>query len=94
MSVYSDFVAFVDDGSLVPYFAKNVKYRQKPNVISAKFTYDFKDYYKSYNDYYVGVSFSQFVRKITAQDFNMMRELYEKKEKLSLNIHTQLVFDF
>lgn len=94
MSAYKDFVAFVDSGSKVPYFVNDCKYVMKPNIISIQFNYDFKTFYKSYNKYYVGVAFSQFVRHITAQDFKMMQELYEIRNKLSIDLHTQLVFDF
>jgi len=94
MSVYNDFVAFVDSGSLVPYFVSGVKYRQKPNIVSTFFTYDFKEFYKSYNEYYVGVPFSSFVRKITPQDFDMMKKLYEQRENKKLKVRTQLAFDF
>jgi len=93
MSAYTDFVAFVDGGSIVPYFVTGAKYVQKPNNVHTHFSYDFKDYYKSYNSYYVGVGFSQFVRPIHAKDFQTMFNLYEEREKLSVKKHTQLVFD-
>ena len=94
MSAYKEFIVFVDSGSKVPYFVNNVKYVYKPNVISTQFTYDFKLYYKSYNNYYVGVPFSKFVRPITAQDFKMMKELYELRNSEAVKLHHQLVFDF
>ena len=93
MGAYEDFVAFVDSGSGVPYYVTNAKYVYKPNIFSFTFTYDFKIYYKSYNNYYVGVPFSDFVRSINAQDFNVMKELYELRENESVKVKTQLVFD-
>ena len=94
MSLTKDFIAFVDNGSLVPYFVDGAKYHYKPNIISTQFEYDFKTYYKSYNNYFVGVPFSKFVRPIKASDFNMMKQKYEARHKESLKTTTQLVFSF
>lgn len=93
MSVYEDFVHFVDDGSKVPYFMNDVKFTVKPKIIHHQFEYEFKIFYKSFNSYYVGVDFSQFVRSIRSSDFKMMLELYEQKN-ITMSKAKQLVFDF
>jgi hypothetical protein len=96
MGMYEDFVNFVDGGSYVPYFQDNCKYSYLPNIISSKFDYEFKTYYKSCNKYFVGVPFSKFVREIRASDFHHMFNLYEiKNKKIEFDKKKkQLIFQF
>ncbi len=93
MSCYEDFAMFVDGNSKVPYFVKEAKYVQKPNIISCQFEYDFKIYYKSYNRYYVGIACNRFVRPITAQDFNTIKSLVENRNKENISTKLQLCFE-
>lgn len=95
MGAYSDFVAFFDGGSRVPFFSKNGRYTTKPNIISVQFDYEFKTYYKSYNHYFVGIACDKLVRFIYRDEFEMMLALYNKTEENKVNINQglQLVFD-
>ena len=93
MSAYEDFARFVDGESIVPYFVKEAKYTSKPNIISCQFDFEFKTYYKSYNNYYVGIACNSFVRPITAQDFKRVKELAEQREKKSISTKLQLFFE-
>lgn len=93
--MHKDFVAFVDGGSKVPYFVDGAKYCIKPNVFSEMFTYSMKEYYKSYNSYYVGVGFSKFVRPILPSDYKMIKALYLEREKNAVvGKNIQLCFEF
>lgn len=93
MSVFKDFSHFVDGESKVPYFVKEAKYVQKPNIISCQFEFEFKTYYKSYHSYYVGIACNSFVRPITAQDFKMVKSLSEKRNKENISTKLQLCFE-
>ncbi|NCO01409.1 MAG: hypothetical protein GW906_06245 [Epsilonproteobacteria bacterium] len=92
--MYSDFVAFVDGGSIVPYFMDDCVYIPTPALITFKFEYDFKIYYKSYNRYFVGIHCSKTVREIHAGDFKRVFALYEDRNKEKLSTRFQQVFDF
>ncbi|MDO8454091.1 MAG: hypothetical protein Q7S59_05925 [Sulfurimonas sp.] len=94
MSLYSDFVAFVDSGSKVKYFDDSAKYYPLPQMITKQFEYEFKIYYKCSHRYYVGVSFNKYVREIHAKEFNMVLELAEKREISNIKTNLQLSFDF
>lgn len=95
MSLYKDFVNFVDGNSPVPYHVDGAKYVYKPNITSEVFEYEFKIFYKSYNKYYVGVAFSQFVRPISASDFNLIKKLKADSCTYSRVVKAkQLVFNF
>ncbi|MFA6195644.1 MAG: hypothetical protein WC656_03255 [Sulfurimonas sp.] len=94
MSLYSDYVAFVDGGSLVKYFDDSATYYPIPQTITMQFEYEFKIYYKSYHKYYVGISCNQFVREIHAKEFKMMLDLAEKRETSNIKTRLKLSFDF
>ena len=96
MSMYSDYVAFVDGGSLVPYYVDGAKYVVKPNVYTEFFIYGMKEYYKSYNSYYIGIGCSSFVRPIYKDEFMKIKELYTARDKDSAVIgkNIQLSFSF
>jgi len=93
MSLYLDFVAFVDSGSKVKYFDDSAKYYPTPITITKQFEYEFKIYYKCFNRYYIGVSFNNWVRKIHAKEFYMMLELAEKREISNIKTRLQLSLD-
>ena len=76
MSLFSDFVTFVDGGSRVKYFVDGGKYVPKPLNIIDFFEFDFKQYYKTSSDCFIGISCQKFVRKIRVKDFNDMKSLY------------------
>lgn len=87
MSLYNDYVVFVDSGAKVPYFMDGVRYYRKPCFFSDFFEYDFKQfYYSKVSGCFVGIASSSFVRKISKQEFDMMKELFSKKEKELKNI--------
>lgn len=94
MSLYSDFVAFVDGGSKVKYFDDSATYFPKPQTIIKQFEYEFKIYYKTPHRYFVGIACNQFVKEIHAKEFNMMLELAEKREISNIKTGLQLSFDF
>ena len=96
MSMYKDFIAFVDSGAKVPYFMDNCTYVPRPYNIDEVFNYEQKTFYKSSHKYYVGVPFSDFVREITSQDYKMMKKLKNDSctYKNSTKELKQLVFDF
>lgn len=76
MSLYSDFINFVDGGSKVKYFVDGGVYRPLPLNIDEKFEFDFKQYYKSSDGCFVGIASYGFVRKIFISDYKKMKSLY------------------
>jgi hypothetical protein len=98
MGLNEDFRLFVDGGSPVPYYVDGAVYVIKPTVIQEVFEYQLKIFYRSFNEYSVGVPFSQFVRPISASDFKLMKQLKEDsqyKNNTNKVVHLkQLVFDF
>lgn len=93
--MFKDYVAFVDGGSVVPYFVDGAKYTIKPNVYSEYFEYGMKEFYKSFNNYYVGIGSSKFVRPIHAGDFKRVKELYLARGQESIvGKNIQLCFKF
>lgn len=92
MSIYEDFIKFVDSDSYVKYFDHNSKYYPCPLSYSHKFEFDFKIFYRTSMGCFVGVSFSSFVRKISVKDYNIVLNRYnDYQEKKQLK--KQLIFD-
>lgn len=94
MSLHNDFMHFVDSGSKVPYFVDGVNYYRKPIVYSELIEYDFKQFYKCFNGCFVGIGCSSFVRKISVSEFEMIKELYEAKEKSLKEIKERVQLTF
>ena len=94
MSLYKDYVAFIDGDCPVPYHMEQARYCQKPNIISESFDYDFKTYIKSYNNYYVSIATNDFVRPIYAKDYKLMKSLADERKQLNIKKLGQLCFDF
>lgn len=79
MSLYSDFVAFLDAGAVVPYFFDGAHYIPKPELIHEELRFDFKVYFRSFNRYFVGIDGRLLVREITAQDYKRVFALVNKE---------------
>jgi len=94
MSLYKDFIVFVDSGSIIPYFVDGAKYVLKPTIFSETFVYDFKEYYKRGSSYFVGVSFSKMVRPIHAGDYNRIKALFLARNSSDSVTKLQLTFSF
>lgn len=91
MSVYSDFIHFVDGGSLVPYFIDGAKFYPLNFSYYERIEYDFKYYYYSHKGFFVGVGFSSMVRKISKKEYEMIKDSLVKKE--SLRVQLSFIFD-
>lgn len=94
MSVYTDFIAFVDGGSLVPFHVDGATYFPRPTVYNEMFDYSMKQYYVRHGHYYVGIDCSNFVRQIMPSDYRKMRELFMDSSNASFKKNIQLTFDF
>jgi hypothetical protein len=92
MSVYSDFVLFVDGGSLVPYHLHGAKYFPAPVNVVEKFEYDFKIYMRTDSRCFVGVGFSSFVRVISTKDFELVKSKVFV-EDASKKVQLSFIFD-
>lgn len=76
---YSDYMKnFIDGGTRVPYYLKDCHYYVKHEVKECYFEHEFKIYYKNCNRYFIGIHSNDLVRRITAQDYNLV--LNDKKE--------------
>lgn len=74
MGFNNDLINFLDGGTRVPYYVKDCKYYIKHTVKEDYFEHEFKIYYKNCGRYFVGIHSSQLVRKISAQDYNLVLE--------------------
>lgn len=72
---------FIDNSHTPDYFVQDEKYYIKHTVQEEYFEFEFKLYYKNNGRYFVGIGASQFVRKITAQDFQRVKELKIQADK-------------
>lgn len=87
MSLHSDFILFVDGGSLFKYYDKNCTYYPKPLNFIDFFEFDyFKQFYKTSSGCYLGLSCEKFVRKISVNEFNRAKFLYLKELENSLEV--------
>lgn len=94
MSLYSDFINFVDGDSRVKYFVDGGIYVPKPLNIIDFFEFGFKQYYKTSYGCFVGVACQDFVREIKVKDFNYMKFFYldslsnveKTKERVQLSL--------
>ncbi|MDT8339114.1 MAG: hypothetical protein RQ763_07935 [Sulfurimonas sp.] len=78
MSLYNDYINFLDSGTKVPYFVHNVSYYVKHSIQEDYFEHEFKLYYKNCNRYFVGIHSEDLVRKISAKEYKEV--LQDKKE--------------
>jgi hypothetical protein len=92
MSLYADFIAFVDSGSDIKYFDDRSKYYPTPITFIEKFEHDFKIFYRTSHGCYVGVHFSGWVRKIPTKDFHFVKSKLESK-KVEQRVQLQMIFD-
>ena len=88
-----DYIAFVDGGSLVPYYVSEGTYSRKPPLrVIESYTLDFKTYSRiEGNRYYISVAPEQLIRFIRASDFNLIKAQLNKQ---TISMHLQLSFDF
>ena len=93
MSLHGDYVLFVDGNSKVPYHMEGAFYSYKPNIYTELFIFEMKEYYHSYNKYYVGIGASKFVRPISASEFNMVKVLYKTLCDSKISKKVQLSFE-
>lgn len=94
MSLYSDYISFVDGNSKVPYFVDGAIYVPKPKAFSEMFVFEMKEYYHSYNKYFVGIGSSKFVRSISANEFILVKGLHDSFHEFNVPKKVQLLFDF
>lgn len=71
---------FVDNDGLSQYYDSTVKYVPKPYHVDDTFTIFYKTFYKSGNNYFLGIQNEAFVRSIHASDFKRDKEVFIKKE--------------
>lgn len=72
---------FIDNSHTPDYFVQDEKYYIKHGIQEYFFEFEFKLYYKNNGSYFVGILASQFVRKITSQDFKRVHELKIQADK-------------
>jgi len=72
---------FIDNEHTPDYFVQDEKYYIKHTIQEEYMEHEFKIYYKNNGRYFVGIGASQFVRKITPQDFKRVQELKVQAEK-------------
>lgn len=95
--LYRDYVAFVDGDSIVPYHVDGAKYIIKPVDFHESFEFEFKHYYRYFNDYCVGIACSNFARPIYKDEYLKVKALFIKRNELNevkVQKNTQLFFNF
>lgn len=80
---------FIDGSGSPDYFVQDEKYYIKHKIKDEYFEHEFKIYYKNCNRYFMGISISNLVRQITAQDYNTVL-LKRNNSKKSVKKYIQL----
>jgi len=88
-----DYIAFVDGGSIVPYYVREGTYSRPPATPAIEsYSLDFKTYSRiSGNKYFVSVAPEYLVRYIRASDFKLIKNHISK---LVIKKNLQLLMDF
>lgn len=91
----TDYMTFLDGGSRVPYHQDNVKYYPMPYNKIEELEFENKIYIHAHSGYYVSIVTSQWVRKITSQDYKYVKAQIDElsKDKKLIN-KSQLTMDF